>query len=121
MTSARSVFLYLCVGLAAVAALALSAAAATSSGPHSCCAGTSSAPNSEFLSGHSFNIASQPVACAKSDVLIDPRAGSVLRVASASSAANAHHEFQNRQENAGSTAADAGSSERNEKRGTGSL
>jgi hypothetical protein len=114
MTSARSVFLYLCVGLAAVAALALSAAAATSSGPHSCCAGTDSAPNSELL-GLSCNLAGQPLANTSA------RGGDFLRVPQSSRAANVSHKFQNRQENAGSTAADAGSSERNEKRGTGSL
>ena len=115
MTSARSVFLYLCVGLAAVAALALSAGAATPGGPHSCCAGSNSAPTSEFLSGLTFNLAGQPVANTSA------RAGDGLRVPPASRAANTGHKFQNRQENAGSTAADVASSGRDEKRGTGSL
>lgn len=120
MTSARSVFLYLCVSLAAVAALALTASAASTDGSPFY-AGTCSAPNSEFLSGHSFNFASQPVAYVHSHVLLHARAGRLLRMAVASSAANASYEFQNNQENAGSTKRRTGSSERNEKRGMGSL
>jgi hypothetical protein len=120
MTSARSVFLYLCVGLAAIAALALSAAAATPGGfPY--CAENCSAPNPEFLSGHSLNFASQPVANAESDVSMDAHAGRLVRVASGASAANANYEFQNTQKNTGSTTRRVGSSARNEKRGTGSL
>lgn len=120
MTSARSVFLYLCVSLAAVAALALTAAAAPSSGSPSRCAGISSASNPEFLSGHSFRFASQTIATAANQVFAPAHAGGPMRVASASRSASAGHRFQNAQ-NAGSTVVDGGSGGRNEKRGTGSL
>ena len=120
MTSARSVFLYLCVSLAAVAALALTAGAASPGGFPSC-AETCSAPNPEFPGGHSVSFSSQQVANAKSDVVTHARAGMPLRVAMPSSAANVNHEFQNTQESAGTTARRAGSSERAEKRGTVSL
>jgi len=120
MTSARSVFLYLCVSLAAVAALALTAGAASPDGSPSC-AETSSAPSSEFLSGHSFHSARQPVANAHSKALTHARAGRLLHLGVASSAANAIDEFKNTQENAGPTARHVGSSGRNEKRGTESL
>lgn len=120
MTSARSVFLYLCVSFAAVAALALTAGAASPAGSSSC-AETCSAPNSEFLSGHSFNSARQAVANAHSEALTRARAGRLLRLGVASSVANASHEFQNTKEKTGSTARRVDSSERNEKRGTGSL
>ena len=121
MTSARSVFLYLCVGLAAVAALALSAAAVTSSGSPSRCAGISFASNPEFLNGHSFKFASQTVANAANQVFAPARAERPVRVAPASRAANAGHKFQNTQENAGSGTVHVGFSWRDEKRGTGSL
>lgn len=121
MTSARSVFLYLCVGLAAVAALALTAAAAASSGPASRCAGISSPSSPEFLSGNSFKFAGQTVANAANHVFAPAPGDGRARAGSASRTANAGHKFQKTQENAGSGAVHVGSSGRDEKRGTGSL
>lgn len=121
MTSARSVFLYLCVGLAAVAALALTAAAATSNALPFRCAGISSPSNPEFLSGNSFKFASQTVVNAANHVFAPAPVNGRARVGSASRTANAGHRFQKAQKNAGSGAVHVGSGGRDEKRGTGSL
>jgi hypothetical protein len=119
MISARSVFLYLCVSLAALAASALSASAATSSSPSP----FSTKPffsSSGFLSCHPFNFAGRP-AGAVSVMPADACAAWILRVSPVSRRANTGHQFQNTQENAGSTAINVCSGERNDKRGTGSL
>lgn len=121
MTSARSVFLYLCVGLAAVAALAITAAAGTSSGPLSRRAGISSASHPEFLSGDSFKFPGQTPVNAANHAFTPARAERLARVDSVSSTGNAGHKFQDTQENAGFRAVHFGSSRRGEKRGTGSL
>jgi len=122
MTSARSVILYLCVSLAALAALALSAAAATANGSTAFRAEPSSASNSEFLSSHSLNFAFKPAVNA-SAALSHAHAGRLLCVPPAGeAAANVSYQIQNTPKNVGLAEIDAVSSEqRHEKRGTGSL
>lgn len=121
MTSARSVFLYLCVGLAAVAALAITAAADASSRPLSRCAGISSASNPEFLSGNSFKFPSQTLVNTANHAFAPAHAERLVRVPAVFSTAIPSHKFQKTQENAGSRAVHFGSSRRDQKRGTGSL
>jgi hypothetical protein len=123
MTSARSVILYLCVSLAALAALALSAAAATANGSTAFRAEPSSASNSEFLSSQSLNFAFKPAVNASAAALSHAHAGRLLCVPPAGeAAANVSYQIQNTPKNVGLAEIDAVSSEqRHEKRGTGSL